>query len=133
MTNNFFYLTPQRGKATKHLRSVGLNSITWEHFTGDFDSVIRYLEKVSKYIWGKWEIDTTEFYNAIVTKEFLKSWDEKYLPKDWKYHSHFIIEETGHVSEFGDWDCIVKVLDVHTLASFENDLHSIIAEKLEEK
>jgi|SRR6185312_1538638 len=115
--------------ATKYLRNEGLNSITWEYFTGDFKSVITYLEKIANHIFDTWKIDHTEIFSNILPKKALKGWDENYLPSNLadnlKFHTHIMMEDTGSDSAY------ISVVDVDFLKNLECSLHCTIAQQLE--
>ena len=125
-----FYITRANKVATEYLRSVGLNSITWEHFTGDFKSVINYLEKIANHIYDVWGIDHTEIFTSIFHKSVLKGWDKKYIPNLYG-HTHIIMSENGLMTAYGDYDVNIQVVDVDFLKSLEHDLHCTILNQVE--
>lgn len=128
-----FYQTRQNGIATKYLREVELNSITWEYFTGDFGSVINYLEKVANHIWKKWGIDKTEVFTSVFHVKDLKGHNEKDFPKTTYHYTHVIMEDTGALTEDGDYGVHLVAVTVDTLKEIEYDLHCTIAQQLEEQ
>lgn len=125
-----FYITKANKVATEYLRSVGLNSITWEHFTGDFKSVINYLEKIANHIYDVWGIDQTEIFTSICHKSVLKGWDEKHIP-NLKGHTHICMNENGSMTAYGDFDVNIEVVDTDFLKRLEYDLHCTIANQVE--
>ena len=126
-------MTRENAVATKYLREVGLNSITWEHFTGDFKSVITYLEKIANHIWETFKVDETEVFTEISSKKFLEGWDKKYLPDNLDFHTHVIMEHTGSMTAEGDYAVKVSVVDVDFLKNLEHSLHRAITQELDKR
>ena len=121
------YTTPQYKVAQEHLRANGFNTITWEYFTGNFGSVLRYLEKIANYVWDKFNIDETEIFTSIIEKKFIGNDIEFEKLKEhplFKTHTHVIMSCYGHD------DIHYELLTVNELVNIEKDLHHAIYKAL---
>jgi hypothetical protein len=126
--NNHYWMNENYKKAESYLRENELNTITWEHFTGDFNSVINYLEKIANHIWKIFEIDETEVFTEIQPISSFNGWDEKYLPSKQQMKGHTHLMFYGAYDWEGGQD--VKVLTVQDLQDIEARLHHAIVEGL---
>ena len=123
-----FYMTKEYSIATNYLRENGLNSITWEHFTGDYTSVLHYLERIAIHVWEKFQIDETEVFGSIFHKNTIAKWAEENKPtaKELNGHTHIVMH--GYTDE----DTYVTVLTVDELKQIENNIHCAILNGLEQ-
>lgn len=122
-----YYTTKEYGVATSYLRGNGLNSITWEHFTGDYKSVLNYLEKIANHIWDKFRVDETEVFGTIFYKSTVDKWDEQYKPKASELYGHTHIVMHGCTDE----STYATALTIDELKVIENRLHYAIMQGLE--
>ena len=120
------YTTPQYKVAQQHLRANELNTITWENFTGDFASVLRYLEKISNYIWESFGIDETEIFTRIIKKTSIPKDELNEISENPLYntHTHLIM------NCYGSDDISYTLLTINEVVNIEKDIHNALYQAL---